>query len=143
MKGIVNKKFTSYSIMSILLIIIGFFFYSKPLEPKNTLTLISNSQLQAMVDKKEDAIIYFGRPTCPQCQEFEPLLRKTLAKNKTSIYYYNTDEARKDNSDTLSNFSAKLDVDTVPTVIKLSKGKTIDKIVGIKTTDAIYEFIIK
>jgi len=142
MKDIINKKLI-FSLISILLIIIGLFFYSKHSETKDTLILISNSQLQAMIDEKEEALIYVGRPTCPQCQEFEPLLRETLANNKTTIYYYNTDEARKDSSNALSNLAAKLNVDTVPSVIKLSKGKTIDKMVGVKTTDAISEFIKK
>lgn len=42
-------------------------------------------------DSLSDEIVYFGRPTCKECREFEKILNKRLKSYNISIYYLNTD----------------------------------------------------
>ncbi len=45
---------------------------------------------------KTTGFVYVGRPTCEDCQAFQPILKKELKKKTTrpqKMAYYNTDKA--------------------------------------------------
>ncbi|MDR2834503.1 MAG: thioredoxin family protein [Streptococcaceae bacterium] len=135
-----NKKITLIS--SLLLILLLFIFATKSMtQTKEELVLIDNQQLENVIKSKKETIVYIGRPTCPQCQEFEPTLRKVLKEEKIHLDYYNTDEARKQDESVLSDLTTQLGVNTVPTVAKLKNGIVVNKIVGVKNEQAIKEFL--
>jgi predicted bacteriocin transport accessory protein len=83
--------------------------------------------------------IYFGRPTCPDCIRFVPILEKVLQENDMYVYYFNTDfwKSSSEYSQVLSSFN----VEYVPTIIKINgddgfKSFTLDGLAGdISITD--------
>ncbi|KXG77106.1 hypothetical protein AN619_06360 [Thermotalea metallivorans] len=72
-----------------------------------------------------DGYVYFGRPTCPSCELFKPLLTEVANKEKVQVYYFNTDYFR-DNSllteEELREIFEKYKIEQVPILIKLVNG---------------------
>lgn len=70
----------------------------------------------------ENGIIYFGRPTCPVCQYFKPLLFEATREYPLPIYYFNTDRFRNhtDFLTILDNF----EITSVPSLVQISEGQT-------------------
>lgn len=64
--------------------------------------------------------VYFGRPTCPDCVEFEKHLNAYLENNRWTIYYFNTaywkDDPRFD------NILNKYNVYGVPSLVEIVNG---------------------
>lgn len=56
----------------------------------------SIQELSNIVQNTNSAYIYFGRPTCPDCSDFIPILEKELQLAKTNVYYFNTDMFKKE-----------------------------------------------
>ena len=65
-------------------------------QPARLETLKSIDHLYEVLAKDEVSYIYFGRPTCPDCQVFLPILAESIAENSANVYYFNTDDRRKD-----------------------------------------------
>lgn len=65
--------------------------------------------------------IYFGRPTCPECIEFEPHLLEFLEENNQVVYYYNTSYWKEDSQ--YDQILAKYHVDSVPLLVKTVNGE--------------------
>lgn len=65
--------------------------------------------------------VYFGRPSCPDCLEFEPYLEQALQKNGWRIYYFDTaywkDDAQYERA--LNRYH----VDSVPLLVKTVNGE--------------------
>jgi len=76
------------------------------------------------INKKEDFIVYVGRPTCPDCTEFEPKLIEMIEKYGLSqkIYYLNVAEIRKDDAE-WELFKEKYEIQYTPTIVKIENGK--------------------
>ena len=64
--------------------------------------------------------IYFGRPSCPDCTEFGPVLEETLKTNSWQVYYFDTlywkDDAQ------YERIITKYHVDDVPLLVKTVDG---------------------
>ncbi|AFS79658.1 copper amine oxidase-like protein [Gottschalkia acidurici 9a] len=89
-------------------------------------------------EQTRDNLIYFGRPTCPYCQEFEYHLKKTLEDKNVTVYYFNSDYWReKDGFEEIVN---KYDVRYVPYLVKLKNGVIQD---SLSLNDRTYEKEIK
>lgn len=51
---------------------------------------INYEELKEKLEKKEEFIIYIGRPDCTDCKEFLPILQEYLDKHEnTGLYYVN------------------------------------------------------
>lgn len=49
---------------------------------------------------KTTGFVYVGRPTCEDCQAFQPILKKELKKTtRPKMAYYNTDKASEKSRD--------------------------------------------
>lgn len=138
-----KKKRTRILVVGIFIAIFGSFLAFKILSPSEPLVVIGNTQMETILSSKEEkkVFVYIGRPTCPECQKFEPILKETLKGEYKTIYYYNTDVARKDNEESLESLAFELGVKVVPTMIKISNGKVVSKLAGIKNQKAILEFL--
>ena len=65
--------------------------------------------------------IYFGRPTCPSCVEFEPHLMEALEDNNQVVYYYNTSYWKDDSQ--YDRILSKYHVNSVPLLVKIVNGE--------------------
>lgn len=105
------------------------------------LILITNFYLKSLrneyvIDIKEvnafyqisDGFIYFGRPTCPSCVLFKPLLTEVAKEENEKIYYFNTDyfsNNSKITEDELKEIYDKYQIQYVPALIKLVNGSLV------------------
>lgn len=96
-KGDFLKKTISLSIIIISLVISTIVFIN--VTSRNHYKLIpiqSIQELSDIVQNTNTAYIYFGRPTCPDCADFIPILEQELQIAKTNVYYFNTDIFKKE-----------------------------------------------
>ena len=91
-------------------------------DPETGAYPITNSNLQSIIDNEKTALVYFGRPTCPHCQQFMPVLKSVLSQRNLNVYYYNTDAGRADNADLMIQLLGELNVSSVPTFMKIENG---------------------
>lgn len=91
---------------------------------KSFLHVISTVDWKEKVKTQKSQFIYVGRPTCEDCQAFQPMLKKAAKKeNLGKVDYYNVDKAAKTNKKAMKALLKKYDIDTVPTLVALSNGK--------------------
>ena len=82
-------------------------------------------QLHAVVANSKTSYIYFGRPTCPDCNDFIPYLEEVMKKNAQDVYYFNTDDRK--NDDGYDNIIEIFDVDWVPALYMVQDNVIINK----------------
>lgn len=73
------------------------------------------------LDLKGTDYIYFGRPACSECLEFETLLESVLAENQWVVYYYNTADWKE--SPKYDYVLKRYHVDWVPLLVKTLDGE--------------------
>ncbi|MBC6316164.1 thioredoxin family protein [Listeria grandensis] len=90
-------------------------------------------------EKQETAYVYFGRPTCPYCQKFQPKLDSVVKEKEMKVLYYNTDEHREDND--FDKVLAEYNVDRIPYLAKVKNGKVISALIDARTEQDIIKFM--
>ena len=109
----------------ILILFISIFFYGcLKLYNIGGSNLISLKDLDTLNNK--DILVYFGRPTCPVCSEFLPVLENVLQDEKKEIYYFNTDEWRE--HDKYQSIISLYEIESVPSIIKIDENGSIKKL---------------
>ncbi len=73
------------------------------------------------LDWKGTYYVYFGRPTCPECLEFEEVLESVLAENEWTVYYYDTSYWRE--SPRYDYVLERYHVDSVPLLVRTLDGE--------------------
>lgn len=86
---------------------------------------ISDTEAMLRKGNTELKFIYFGRPSCPYCRKFAPILKNLAEKNGKKIYYIDTDLYK--DSKVVNNFLDKYSIDEVPTLIYINNDKVISK----------------
>ncbi|WP_084038684.1 thioredoxin family protein [Brochothrix campestris] len=95
----------------------------KPFSAKETMntskyTAISTSEFKQLQQSNKPYIVYVARPTCKYCRTFSPKLTELVVENDMKIYYYNTDEAREEDSEAMNALLKTIDISSVPTLVK-------------------------
>lgn len=95
----------------------------KPFSAKETMdtskyTAISTSDFKQMQQSNKPYIVYVARPTCKYCRAFSPELTELVVEDDLEIYYYNTDEAREEDSEAMTDLLKAMDISSVPTLVK-------------------------
>jgi len=126
------------SVLSITTILLVSFYFFKP---DTSLIEINNQDLSQLLYNEESFIVYVGRPTCPACSEIEPVLRSLLRNLGTSIYYFNTDDARAEDSERMDELLAFLGVRLVPSIFYIEYGNVKDSILLIHDEQDLEEFL--
>lgn len=83
---------------------------------------VSRQQLDQMFAEKSDFFLYVGRPTCPDCEVFYPVLEKIVSARGQRIYYYNT-EAKVSEKREMRKYVESLGIDEIPMVLRVEQGK--------------------
>ena len=68
----------------------------------------------------ENGFVYIGRPTCPHCVDFVPVLVELLERTGTYVYYFNTDDWRPDPR--FGEITGHFEVSTVPSMFIIEDG---------------------
>jgi predicted bacteriocin transport accessory protein len=72
-------------------------------------------------NEKDKYYLYFGRNDCPYCQDFLPELYNLADRSEVKLYYVDTNIK----NEQLDELLEKFNVEYVPTLIKIDKGKSI------------------
>ncbi|MBC1935420.1 thioredoxin family protein [Listeria grandensis] len=99
-------------------------------EDSKQLDKITMAEFQSKVDKKESGFVYIGRPTCPDCQAFQPTLDSVLKDKDMRLAYFDTDAAREKDEDKTKTFLQDMKVKTVPVIYYLENGKEVARYDG-------------
>lgn len=137
-----NMKKYWYTVLSVV-IILGCFLYSfglreqlatqkeKLLEEQkhypeiyDVLNSVTLENFESKVSKKNNLIVYVGRPTCSDCTEFEPKLIEMLKKYdlQDKVDYLNVAQIRKNEKD-WENFKRTYQVEYTPAIVKFEDGE--------------------
>jgi thioredoxin-like negative regulator of GroEL len=103
---------------------------------------IGNEVLHDLLSDESDAgfFIYMGRPTCPMCQEFEPILEETLADLKAPLRYFQTDKARADDEERMLMLLEDLGITGIPVIVFVKNGLIRDFLMGMHTQEELIAF---
>ncbi|MBC1520545.1 thioredoxin family protein [Listeria aquatica] len=91
---------------------------------KSFLNPIGTEKFSQIEIDKRTQVVYVGRPTCPDCQAFQPILQQVLKENDWGkLDYYNTDQAGEKDRKAMISALKKVKIDSVPTLIAFKNGK--------------------
>ncbi|WP_211747203.1 thioredoxin family protein [Paenibacillus sp. Marseille-Q4541] len=105
------------------------------------LTAVTNEELTEFLEG-QSGFLYVGRPTCPVCREFLPKLERASEDTGQLVYYYNTDEGRKQDEQEVMALMNQLEINSVPALLYIENGKETDRLTpGTMDQDSIVAFI--
>lgn len=110
---------------------------------KASLTPASGVEVLGVIDEKKDGLVYIGRPTCDKCQAFQPKLEKAIVKNNQEVLYYNTDEGKKTDIKNFEKIVNVTDIQSVPAVLVVKKGKVTNRLSNFKNQNEINQFLLE
>jgi len=104
------------------------------------LIIVGNQELSDLLDSDRAFFLYVGRPTCPFCIEFKPILTETLTDRGESIYYFEVDMAMVEDSTHTLELLGILDITGVPMMAYIEGGEVIDLVGGIQSPEELTNF---
>ncbi|MGL4522674.1 MAG: thioredoxin family protein [Bacilli bacterium] len=96
---------------------------------------MTREELSNVVEKKEDALIYFYSPTCFYCKEFAPTLQDAVKTTDSKLALHNLLEFPENWDD--------FKIEGTPTLIAFKDGKEVDRLVGQQPLDATLAWLEK
>lgn len=109
-------------------------------ELDGALEVVESEYVQALLDAGGTVFLYVGRPTCPFCREFQPILAQTLIDRGESIYYFEIDLAREANAGLTDEVLSQLGISGVPALLYLEDGVVVDQLTGVRTPEELNVF---
>lgn len=93
----------------------------------NYLNSVSYMNLDTFLEKGS-TILYVGRPSCDDCNKFEPEFIKYISEHKLTnkLTYLNVNEVQKKSAD-WENFKRKYDIKYTPTLALFKEGVLVTK----------------
>ena len=137
------KKIKTLSVGSLLLVCIVLFklnFVNSPIKNSNVdihtssdIEIYTNENTNFKIiddldffNKCNDSYIYFGRPTCPDCNSVSPLIDNLININNIEMYYFNTDYWR--DNEIFKNIIKDYEIQHVPYIIYVKDNKPYKKL---------------
>lgn len=111
-------------------------------DPYDAFTPVTSQDVLDLIASAGTGFLYVGRPTCPNCTTFAPLLSAVVLENDFTVLYYDTDVA-KSNPDLKSQALDAISVEGVPSFMYIENGEIIEKLTDRKTEDSIKAFFDK
>ena len=98
---------------------------------QEVLPYVGVSEMQTILNSTsgEGTFVYIGRPTCPACQRYEPILRELLRDLDGSVAYFEIDRARETEADyemTVTEINQIIGVTGVPHLVFIRDGEVVD-----------------
>ena len=92
----------------------------------NSLTV---ANFQTKVASKETFYVYIGRPSCSDCNAFEPMFKRYIKSRnlQNKIYFVNVHRLH-ENPEAWNAFKKQYNLSGTPTLAKYSKGQQINKL---------------
>lgn len=93
------------------------------------LNSVTYDSFDKLIQEDKEVYVYIGRPSCGDCQDFEPELIQIIEKyeKKQQIVYFNVHSIRQ-NEKEWELFKEKYNVQYTPTIAKFKQGELVDKV---------------
>lgn len=107
---------------------------------------IGNDELYQILNNESEEenetgiFVYMGRPTCPMCREFEPVLDEALAYLGMSLNYFQTDQARVDDEAQMLLLLETLGITGIPIIVYIENGELRDFLMGMHEMEDVIDF---
>ena len=103
---------------------------------------ITYTKYKEMVDNDDAFVLVIERDGCYYCQQYMPLLKEYVDKNKLAVVYINTDNLKEDEYQELSTTNNYLKKNKwgTPTTLFMIGSRIVDSISGYVETDSIDKF---
>lgn len=95
---------------------------SLDVETNHLVITISQEEFEHKISDKENFWIYIGRPNCPDCQQFYPIMIEYLEKINKDIYYFNV-KVKTSEKQAMMEFLSNYEVQEIPTIIHFGSGE--------------------
>ena len=105
----------------------------------SVLTSINSQGVLDFLSELKSGFLYAGRPTCPHCQAFAPILIEVVREQNLTVYYYNTDATRGEAQ--RSEVLEALNITGVPTFMYIQNGQIAGVLVNTTSREALIDFI--
>ena len=112
----------------------------EPVADYNVLHPLNSQGVIDFINKRYTGFLYAGRPSCPHCRAFAPILTQVVKDNNLIVYYYNTDAANVD-PELKSEALAIIDTRSVPQFMFIRDGEIIARLDDTTNEFALLEFI--
>lgn len=104
---------------------------------------ISLAELKDVLQSDEDSVIYFGRRSCPLCEQILPDLLDYLAAENIIAKYYNTSLDRDSNVEQMQEILATIPVNEVPLIVVTKDGTVAETFAGENLVEQFKEYRAK
>ncbi|MBC1229041.1 thioredoxin family protein [Listeria booriae] len=122
------KKYLLFVVIGLVVVLVAC--GGSKTEDSKQLDKITLAEFQTKLENKDSGFVYIGRPTCPDCQAFQPTLDKVLKDKNMRLDYFDTDAARKEKEEQAKQFLQDMKVKTVPVIFYLENGKEVSRYDG-------------
>lgn len=92
------------------------------LEDPNYQNIITPDKLDAIIENKEDATVYFYSPTCPHCVRTTPVVAPVAKDLNVDLLQFNLLEFE----DGWNNYG----IEETPTIVQYKNGKEVNRVIG-------------
>lgn len=106
-------------------------------------SVLSAVDSQAVIDfiaEKKTGFLYAGRPTCPHCQVFAPILTGVVKEKGLTVFYYDTDAANA-NAEKKKEALGVIGVTGVPSFMYIEDGVIVERLENVSSEAALLEFV--
>lgn len=105
------------------------------LDDPNYQNIILPEELEAMIDNKEDGIVYFFSSTCVYCKKATPILMPIAEDMNVDIKQFNLLEFKEGWDD--------YNIEATPTLVLYQNGKEVDRVEGLQSEEFFKEILTK
>lgn len=108
----------------------------------SNLVIIGISEMDAILNDQSGTgtFVYIGRPTCPFCREFEPILEGALSDLGQELPYFETDLADQEDVDRRVEIMSQLGLQGVPVIVYIVNGEAVEALSGVQQQETVLEF---
>ena len=92
---------------------------------------LTNDTFNEVLEAKEDVLVDFYADWCGPCKMMEPIMEEIA--NEIKVYKVNVDDNQE--------LAEKYGVISIPCIVKFNSGKDVDRSIGLKSKDAMLDFI--
>lgn len=78
-------------------------------------------EVRAKIQEGDDFLLYLGRESCPDCEDFVPTLNQVAKTLRIPVYYMDSTGTKEHKE--LKAFREEYDVESVPTLLIFQKGR--------------------
>lgn len=108
----------------------------------SVMTVMDSQGLLDFLADNDTGFVYLGRPTCPHCRVFAPILTKVVKADGLSVHYYDTDVANSD-KDMKKKAMDAVEVYSVPTFMYIEDGVIVERLENTESEAVLREFVQK